>query len=146
MINYAKYLLRKNMLQGPQYMNLILGNIACAQATLLLAGIMIRDLPEKTYWALAGVGNAQLAMNSVAIAIGGGIRIGIEDNYWYDTRRTRLATNAELLKRAHVIAEANERRVMSSTAFRRLLGLRTDGEYGVQPHPPEKTADAQDRT
>lgn len=56
---------------------------------------MIRDLPAGSYWALAGVGDAQLQVNSEAIASDGGVRVGLEDNIWYDAQRTRLATNAD---------------------------------------------------
>ena len=38
-------------------------------------------------------------VNSLAIAVGGGVRVGLEDNVWYDLKRTRLATNADLLQR-----------------------------------------------
>jgi uncharacterized protein (DUF849 family) len=131
MINYAKYLERKGLLQPPHYFNLLLGNIACAQADLLHAGIMIRDLPPHSYWSLGGVGNAQLPMNSVAIAFDGGVRVGLEDNIWLDPARTRLASNSDLLRRIHRIAAANERKVMSSSELRRLLDLRSGcGEYG----------------
>ena len=43
MINYAKYLQKKGLLKPPHYFNLLLGNIACAQADLLHAGIMMRS-------------------------------------------------------------------------------------------------------
>ena len=69
MINYAKYLEKKELITPPHYFNLLLGNIACAQADLLHAGIMIRDLPGDSLWSLAGIGDGQLIMNSVAIAI-----------------------------------------------------------------------------
>lgn len=46
MINYAKYLIRKKILEAPFYFSFILGNIACAQADLLHIGVMINDLPE----------------------------------------------------------------------------------------------------
>jgi len=59
MINYAKYLLRKGLLVEPHYFNLLLGNIACAQADLLHLGIMLRDLPDQSFWAIAGVGDAR---------------------------------------------------------------------------------------
>ena len=131
MINYAKYLERKSILQPPHYFNLLLGNIACAQADLLHVGIMVRDLPDNSFWALAGVGNTQLMMNSLAIASGGGVRVGLEDNVWYDPGRTRLATNADLLRRIHNLAEANERKVMSPGDLRKLLNLQGGhGEYG----------------
>jgi uncharacterized protein (DUF849 family) len=131
MINYAKYLERKGLLTPPHYVNLLLGNIACAQADLLHAGIMVRDLPDNSFWTFAGIGNAQLMMNSLAIASGGGVRVGLEDNIWFDAKRTRLATNADLLDRIHNLAEANERPVMSSGKLRRLLHLQDGyGKYG----------------
>jgi 3-keto-5-aminohexanoate cleavage enzyme len=131
MVNYAKYLERKGILEPPHYFNLLFGNIACAQADLLHVGIMIRDLPDNSFWALAGVGNYQLMMNSVAIVSGGGVRVGIEDNIWLDTARTRLASNSDLLRRIHRLAEASERRVMSPYKFRKLLNLQGGyGKYG----------------
>jgi len=131
MINYAKYLENKGLIQKPHYFNLLLGNIACAQADLLHAGIMIRDLPENSLWSLAGIGNTQLMMNSVSIAIGGGIRVGLEDNIYYDSSRTRLATNLELLKRAHVLASANEREIMTHSEYRSRMNMEPgNGKYG----------------
>lgn len=131
MINYAKYLEERGLLEPPHYFNLLLGNIACAQADLLHAGIMIRDLPKNSFWSLAGIGNSQLMMNALAIAAGGGVRVGLEDNIWYDRGRKRLATNADLLRRIHNLAEANERKVMSPSDLRKLLNLQEGfGEYG----------------
>lgn len=131
MINYAKYLERKGLLEPPHYFNLLLGNIACAQADLLHAGIMIRDLPPNSLWSLAGIGDHQLMINSVAIAAGGGVRVGLEDNIWYDVGRTRLACNADLLRRIRRMAESNEREVMSPRELRRLLNLEDgNGRYG----------------
>jgi uncharacterized protein (DUF849 family) len=131
MINYAKYLERKGLIESPHYFNLLFGNIACAQANLLHVGVMINDLPPESYWSMAGIGNTQLKMNSIAIANGGGVRVGLEDNIWYDGKRHRLARNADLLKRIHVLAQANEREIMSPTEFRLLLNLGDgNGNYG----------------
>lgn len=132
MINYAHYLIQKKLLQPPFYFNLLFGNIACAQADLLHAGIMVRDLPPDSVWAFAGIGDEQLKMNSIAIATYGGVRVGLEDNIWYDRRRTRHAKNIELIKRIHQIAEANERPVMPAATMRKLLDLQPgNGLYGL---------------
>jgi uncharacterized protein (DUF849 family) len=112
MINYAKYLERKGLLDPPHYFNLLLGNIACAQADLLHLGVMVRDLPPHSFWSVAGIGNAQLMMNSIAVAFGGGVRVGLEDNIWYDNKRSRLAQNIDLIRRIHTLADANERKIM----------------------------------
>lgn len=131
MINYGKYLERKGILEPPHYFNLLLGNIACAQADLLHTGIMIHDLPDNSFWSLAGIGNYQWMMNSIAIVSGGGVRVGLEDNIWFDAARTRLATNSDLLLRIHRLAEATERRVMSPAKLRELLNLQSGfGKYG----------------
>jgi uncharacterized protein (DUF849 family) len=92
---------------------------------------MIKDLPPNSYWSLAGVGDAQLAMNSIAIAYGGGVRVGLEDNIWYDSQRTKLASNADLLKRIHALANANDRSIMSPNELRKILNLNGgNGFYG----------------
>jgi uncharacterized protein (DUF849 family) len=133
MINYARYLERKGLLAPPYYFNLLLGNIACAQADLLHAGLMIRDLPPGSVWSLAGIGDYQVKMNSVAIVAGGGVRVGLEDNIWYDQARTKLARNADLLNRIHALAEAHERPLMSSAEFRHLFCLEEgSGKYGMR--------------
>lgn len=118
MVNYSKYLIRKGLLQPPFYFNLLLGNIACSQANLLHTGVMLNDLPKDALWSLAGIGNDQLKMNSLSIAIGGGVRVGIEDNIWFDYNRTNLATNIDLIQRIHTIAEANDRKIMDPKEFR----------------------------
>ena len=131
MINYAKYLELKELLEPPHYFNLLLGNIACAQADLLHASIFIGDLPPNSLWSLAGIGDTQLMINSVAIAAGGGVRVGLEDNIWYDRARTKLARNADLVRRIHRLAESNERNIMQPAELRRLLNLEGgNGRYG----------------
>jgi len=124
-------LMKKGMLHKPYYFNLLLGNVACAQADMLHAGVMLNDLPDESYWSLAGIGDAQLPMNSVGIALGGGVRVGLEDNIWYDKHRTKLATNADLLKRIRRLIEVHEREVMPARRLRSLLNLREgSGHYG----------------
>jgi len=131
MVNYAKYLERKGLLEPPHYFNLLLGNVACAQADLLHAGVLVRDLPRDSIWSLAGIGDQQLMINSVAIAVGGGVRVGLEDNIWYDRGRTRLARNEDLLRRIHRLAESNDREIMTPGELRGLLNLEDGrGRYG----------------
>lgn len=131
MINYAKYLAQKGLLEPPHYFNLLLGNIACAQADMLHAGVMVNDLPPDSYWSLAGIGDAQLPMTAMGVALGGGVRVGLEDNIYYDPQRTKLATNADLLSRVHRLLEVHERSVMTPGRLRELLRLRGGrGAYG----------------
>lgn len=133
MVNYAKYLIGKGLLQGPHYFNLLFGNAACVQPDMLHVGVVTRDLPENSYCSFAGIGDAQLMMNSLGIAAGVGVRVGLEDTIWYDQARTKLATNSDLLQRIHMLAEANERTVMSPKSLRELLNLNEGfGKYGYK--------------
>ena len=131
MVNYSKYLERKGLIIAPHYINLIIGNIACAQANLLHIGMMLNDLPSNSYWSLGGVGDAQTMVNSIAIAIGGGVRIGIEDNIWFDSRRTKLAHSKDFLLRIKELALASGREIMPPSKLRKILHLCPgNGLYG----------------
>ena len=131
MINYAKYLERKGLLEPPHYFNLIVGNIACAQADLMHMGIMISDLPKQSIWSIGGVGDCQFRVNAIGVSAGGGIRVGLEDNIWFDSERSQLATNMNLLERILDVATAADRQVMPSHALRERLHLAPGyGDYG----------------
>jgi len=60
-------------------------------------GLMIKELPEAPY-GQSGVGNNQLKAMSWP-SFRGGVRVGLEDNIWYDEDRTKLATNRSLIER-----------------------------------------------
>lgn len=131
MINYAKYLERRGLIEPPHYFNLLLGNIASAQADLLHIGLMIRDLPSNSLWSLAGFGDAQLSMNALAVSCGGGVRVGLEDSIWFDRGRSTLATNIGLVRRIHEFASLHGRKIMSPVKLRKALGLLPGhGAYG----------------
>ena len=122
MINYAKYLISKNLVKPPYYFNLILGNIACAQANMLSLGLMIKELPENSIWSAGGIGNWQLKMNAMALLEGGGVRIGLEDNIYFDDERNHLATNLDLVKRLAGIAKTLGKEPFSQKEARQILG------------------------
>ncbi|MDX2506230.1 MAG: 3-keto-5-aminohexanoate cleavage protein [Gammaproteobacteria bacterium] len=121
MINYAMYLIKKGLIKAPYYFNLILGNIACAQANMLNLGLMVRELPENSLWSAGGIGDKQITMNAMALVAGGGVRVGIEDNIWYDKERTHLALNKELVERILIISGVLEQTPYSHKKARALL-------------------------
>lgn len=129
MINYAKYLIKKGFLEAPFYMNILVGNIASAQLDHIQ--MMINWLPKDCIWSLAGIGNSQLAANMIAIATGGGVRVGLEDNIYYDVDRVHLATNFKLIERVSIIGELAGRKVMPPSEFRVLMKMKGGyGQYG----------------
>lgn len=135
MLNYAKYLIKKKLLLPPYYFNILLGNISTAQAELPVIAEMIRQLPPSCVWALAGIGDCQPFVTSLAVLLGGNVRIGLEDNIYYDPQRTRLATNRMLLKRLIAFAETVGVPIAGPAQVRELLTLpsRTALPLTVQP-------------
>ena len=124
MVNYGKYLIKKGLIGPPYYFNLILGNIACAQADILHLGLMIRELPENSLFSAGGVGDPQLNMNIMSLLSGGGVRVGLEDNIWFDEERTKLATNKALVQRIISIAKDLGLEPYSHAEARKALGLK----------------------
>lgn len=134
MLNVVKYLRGRGDLQDPCYVNLLLGNLATAQCDPASLGQLIAVMPPGALWAAGGLGAAQLPANALALASGGGVRVGLEDNLFWDADRTRLATNQELIERVHDMGAILGRRVMRPAELRKRLGLLPGrGEYGRKP-------------
>lgn len=123
MINYAHYLIKKGLIKPPYYFNLIMGNIASAQANLLSLGLMISELPPDSVWSVGGLGAAQLNMNVMGLIAGGGVRVGIEDNIYLDAACTKFATNLHLVQRILKLAADLEREPYTHREARRVLGV-----------------------
>jgi uncharacterized protein (DUF849 family) len=62
-------------------------------------------------------------MNALAIAMGGHVRVGLEDNLWLDVEKTRPATNRALVERLVRVATAMERGVATPAQAREIIGL-----------------------
>ena len=112
-------LIREGVLRAPHYANVLLGNVASADATPLDLAALTAHLPEGTIWCAGGVGKSQLTANALGILFGDGVRVGLEDNLYMDAEKT-LATNPGLVrrvvelgrllgKRPSTIAETRER-------------------------------------
>ncbi|MEX2396425.1 MAG: 3-keto-5-aminohexanoate cleavage protein, partial [Balneolales bacterium] len=101
MINYGNYLIKKGHIKGPFYWNLLFGNIAGFQSEFIQLGASIAAIPSDHHIVLAGLGQYQLPVNATAIANGYGVRVGLEDNIWWDSDKSRKAKNLELVERIH---------------------------------------------
>ena len=125
MINFAKILADKGLIEPPFYFNFLLGNPSTAQATLMHLATLIADLPAQSIWATAGIWRFQTQANALGVVIGNGVRVGLEDNLWFDSERTVLATNEMLVNRITAQAKALGRAVASPREVREYLGLAT---------------------
>lgn len=123
MANFAQVLVKEGLVAVPAYANVLLGNIAGAQATPLHLGTMLASLPGDWMVAVAGVGRMQLAANMLGLLYADGIRVGLEDNIWFDAARTDLASNARLVARQIGLAAELGRELMPRSELRRRLGM-----------------------
>jgi len=123
MLTFGHYLAEKGLIQERWYVNVLLGNLGTSPATPGALGAFLALLPPDAVFAVAGIGRFQTAANMLGIAAGGHVRVGIEDNIWWDRDRTSLATNPQLVQRVCQMADIVERPVATPAETRALLGL-----------------------
>ncbi len=123
MLDYAQYLRDRGVLGGPVYANILLGSLGTLAATPFNLALLVERLPPGSVWAAAGIGRYQFLMNRIAIAMGGGVRVGLEDNIWFDDDRTELATNPRLVERLVAIARAMGREPATPDQVRERLAI-----------------------
>ena len=109
--------------RGPWYFNLLLGSRYSVPATARHLSNMVEDLPPGSVWSAAGIGLFQLPMNTLALAMGGHCRVGLEDNIYLVFDRSELATNGGLMDRLALLAETFGRPLASPARARIMLGL-----------------------
>lgn len=124
MVNYAKYMIKKGLIEPPYYFNIILGNIACAQAKLSHLGLIIGELPPESIFTVGGIGDFQHNINVCGLMFGAGVRVGLEDNIYLDRERKVLARNSELVERIVSYINLLEFEVASPAEVRLMLGLK----------------------
>ena len=124
MAEYVHYLIKHDVLRSPLYCNILLGSLGTAGAGAFNLAAIVRALPPGTTWAAAGVGRFQLEVNALAIAMGGHVRVGLEDNLWFDRDRRDPATNARLIERIGQLGTILGRAIASPAEARAMIGLR----------------------
>jgi 3-keto-5-aminohexanoate cleavage enzyme len=108
---------------GKVHVDFVLGVPGGMPATVpaLVAGV--QALPaEVTSWSATGIGRGHLPVLAAALALGGHLRVGMEDNLFYAAGRP-VESNAELVGRAADLAERLQRPPLSVCDARALLGL-----------------------
>lgn len=83
---------------------------------------MLSELPSEAHFIIPGVGAFQLPMTTMAMILGGHVRVGTEDNLYY--RKGELVkSNAQLVERAVRIAHELNREIATPAQTREMLGL-----------------------
>lgn len=123
MANFARVLAHEGLLEGPLYVNVLLGNIAGAQPDLIQVAAILAALPHGCIVSVAGLGRFQLGANALGLLVADGVRVGLEDNIWLDSARKVHASNAGLVARAIEQAALLERHPLPVAELRRRLGM-----------------------
>lgn len=122
-VDYAQYLIQKGFLLRPYYCNILLGNLGTLSATPEHLDLIVRALPPHTTWSATGIGRFQFSINELAIRKGGHVRVGLEDNLFYDVAKTQPATNVGLIERLVKVAAECGRKIASPDEARLIIGL-----------------------
>ncbi|MDQ7793244.1 MAG: 3-keto-5-aminohexanoate cleavage protein [bacterium] len=122
MVANALNLVKQGLLDPPLHFDFVLGvpgGMPASAANLVyLAGLV----PAGSTWSVAGVGRHELSLGTMAIAMGGHVRVGFEDNIYY--RKGELATsNAQLVARMARIGRELDRPPATPDEVRSALGI-----------------------
>ncbi|MGD8267808.1 MAG: 3-keto-5-aminohexanoate cleavage protein [Desulfobacterales bacterium] len=121
MISNALFLQKKKLLAPPLHFDFVLGAPGSMAGTVRNLVFLADSLPPGSTWTVAGIGRSEIRLATAAIAMGGHVRVGIEDNLHLPDGR--LATNAQLVETAAAIARTMGRAIASPAEARRILSL-----------------------
>ncbi|WAZ19630.1 3-keto-5-aminohexanoate cleavage protein [Streptomyces cinnabarinus] len=124
MADYASFLAEKGILQSPFYANILLGSLGTAAVSAANLAAVLAALPQGATWALAGIGRYQTRANTLATALGGHVRVGLEDNPYEDWSHKSPAANARLVERAVRIGRELGREPATPEETRAIIGLK----------------------
>jgi 3-keto-5-aminohexanoate cleavage enzyme len=119
----ALRLIDEGLLQPPFWFQFVLGVRGGSPPEVKQLQHLVEMLPPDSHWSVCGIGRAQLPLGMAAMAMGGHVRTGLEDNIYY--RKGELAqSNAQLVARVARIAAELGRPLATPDQVRALLGLR----------------------
>jgi 3-keto-5-aminohexanoate cleavage enzyme len=122
MLATADRLFAEGQLSPPLHFDFVLGVPGAAAATAENLLHFARSIPRGCTWSVAGIGRHQTAMATLAIALGGHVRVGFEDNIYY--RKGVLAdSNAQFVERVVRIAREVGREPASAAEARQTLRI-----------------------
>ncbi len=122
MIAASEYYLSKGVLKAPIHYQFVLGFFSGAPATPENLVWLHSKLAPGSTWSAFGIGTAHMPILYTAIAMGGHVRVGLEDNLYYAPGQ--LATNLDFVERAVRVIKEYGNEVATSADAREILGLR----------------------
>jgi 3-keto-5-aminohexanoate cleavage enzyme len=121
MIRNAVELAEKGLAAAPLHFDFVMGLRGAIPASIENLVHLKNSIPAGATWTAAGIGPAQLVVNTHAILMGGHVRIGLEDNIYF--RKGELAPNERFVERMVSLAAEFGREVAPPDEARRMLHL-----------------------
>jgi 3-keto-5-aminohexanoate cleavage enzyme len=115
-------LIDMGILRPPYQFSLIMGVLGGIPGTTRHLVNQVATLPDGSIWQVIGIGLNQWALAATAIAMGGNVRVGLEDNFYIEEGRM-AKSNGELVEKAAGMVRDLGRDVASIEESRRILCL-----------------------
>jgi uncharacterized protein (DUF849 family) len=116
-------LLDMGLLEPPLQVSFVMGVVGGIRPTARNVAHMAEQVPGVPHqWGVIGISRAQWGLLAAALALGGNIRVGLEDNF-YLPDGTMARSNGDLVARAARMAGDAGRRLATVAEARALLGL-----------------------
>jgi len=110
------------LLDEPLHFQFVLGTPSGSPATPKSFIHMHEHIPQDATWSIIGIGKGHLPMSMMGLIMGGHIRVGMEDNIYY--QKGELAkSNAQFVERVVRIAREYGREVATPAEARQILAL-----------------------
>jgi 3-keto-5-aminohexanoate cleavage enzyme len=124
MVDNCLRLADEGLLDEPLYFQFVLGVPGGAPADARTLLHLIDAIPAGATWSATGIGRNAVPISMMTIALGGHVRVGLEDSIYYS--RGELAhSNAQLVERVARLAKDAGRPLATPDDARRLLSLRS---------------------
>jgi len=122
-IYQALDLIKRGLINPPPYFQLCMGVRWGMEGTPENLVFMKSKLPSGAVWSALGVARAQLPMITMAVLMGGNVRVGFEDNLFLK-QGVLAASNAQMVEMAKDMVERLGCEVAKAGEARRMLGLK----------------------
>jgi 3-keto-5-aminohexanoate cleavage enzyme len=121
-IGNTRPLIDMGVLVPPFQFSLIMGVLGGIPGTTRHLVDQVDSLPPGSHWQVIGIGLNQWPLVATAIAMGGNVRVGLEDNFYVEGGKM-ANSNGELVEKAARLVHDLGREVASSAEARLQLGL-----------------------
>ncbi|MDA8442997.1 MAG: 3-keto-5-aminohexanoate cleavage protein [Peptococcaceae bacterium] len=123
MVYNALYYLNKGVLKAPLHFQFVLGAPGGMTATVENLVFLKSLIPKDATWSALGIGKGHLPILYTALALGGNVRVGMEDNVFY-AKGVLAKSNVQFIERTKRIATEIGKEIATPDEARAILGLK----------------------